>query len=103
LSFLRQVGIGPGDVGRHLLGDLTESVKNNRVRKILRDRQAAMRSVLDRLSVRCISWQDLSSGLSLYVASLGESRGDRTLKRLIDGLRIEIPRHPLTNVDKQSA
>lgn len=96
-SFERQTSIEPDAVNETLFDALSRSVRKTKIRSFLHDNEAKFRDVLNRLSVRCISWKDFADALLDYSEALSESRGDRTLQRLILGLKTEITGHPLSN------
>lgn len=98
-TFEKHVGVRPNSVGTDLLVDLAKSVSHKTVERFLQDHKSAFESALERINVHCIHWQDLSDALKRFTEKLSEKRGDRTLKRLIDGLRTEIADHPLSHVD----
>lgn len=98
-TFEKHVGVPPNLVGTDLMEDLVMSVSKKRVGRFLLEHKTAFRSVLERTNIHCIHWQDLSDTLKRFTEKLSEERGDRTLKRLIDGLRMEIGGHPLSHVE----
>ena len=75
-------------------------MKNERVRKFLDEHSSAAKNTLQRLRVQGIKWQMLLDRLMEVSHSLAQAtgRGDRTLKRLIDGLISEIRDHPLAKL-----
>ncbi len=96
-AFKNQVGVNPGLVGEILVDDLLTSVSSKTVKGFLQENVSAFRNVLGKVNVRCIHWQDFAAAMTSFSATLQDGPGDRTLKRLIDGLVTEIQRHPLSN------
>jgi hypothetical protein len=104
-AFEEQVGLHPGAISDELFEPLLRSVKNHVVRALFRDKEDAIRGTLRRIRVHCISWGSLVEALEAFSGSLGSAKGtgDRTLKRLIDGLVHEIRQHPRSNVQSSPA
>lgn len=92
----------PGDVGEEMYDRLLDSVKNEAVRLIIHEHEAAYRNVLGRAKVTCIDWKSFAAGLVAYRETLGNDCGDRTLKRLLAGLLVAIEEHPLSDVGTSS-
>lgn len=97
-TFSKQIGVSPNALGDLAYDDLVGSVRNKKVRMFLQDNDTVGRDVLSRIKLTVISWQEFFDCLSKFSNRLSDGRGDRTLKRLIDGLTTEIAQHPLSNV-----
>jgi hypothetical protein len=99
-TFKKHVGFETSDCHALPLERLTEAIQNSFASRFFRDNQARARSTLARLNVHCITWSEFAGHLSTFAMTIDANggMGDRTLKRLIDGLLTEINRHPLSNV-----
>lgn len=98
-AFQQQAGFKHDTFGGHVFDDLHAAVSNKTVSSFLQDNEAAVRSALDRININCISWHCLCDALRSFSNSTGEGRGDRTLKKLVEGLMTEIECHPLSHVN----
>jgi hypothetical protein len=96
----RQLGIDTAAIDETLFERLRDAVKNERVRTFLNEHSSAAKDTLRRLRVQGITWQMLLDRLAEISQSLAQATGvgDRTLKRLIDGLISEIRDHPLAKL-----
>jgi hypothetical protein len=96
----RQLGIDTAAIDETLFERLRDAVKNERVRTFLDEHSNAAKDTLRRLRVQGITWQMLLDRLTELSRSLAQATGvgDRTLKRLIDGLISEIRDHPLAKL-----
>jgi hypothetical protein len=77
---------------------LVESLKNHAVSDIIKTHESEFRDYLNRVNINCITWKDFYDRLEAYSDGLSQGKGDRTLKRLINGLMTELVEHPLSNV-----
>jgi hypothetical protein len=84
---------------------LTAAVHNGYVRTYFQNNAERALVTLARLQIHCIHWSDLAASLADFSMAIGsaENVGDRTLKRLLDGLVTEIKRHPLSNTARDDA
>lgn len=101
LTTLRQqLGVDITSIDDALFDRLCSAAKNATVQNHLRGNEAAARSVLQRLRVHGVTWASFTDRLAEFSDSLKvrAGAGDRTLKRLIDGLVEEIRAHPLANL-----
>ena len=78
---------------------LIGQVKNKRTRSYLEERHEKAQRALERLSIQAVHWQDFTMRLELFCAALSDSRGERTIRNIIEGLIKEIKAHPLSNTD----
>ncbi len=97
--FFKQTSIHADDLCGEHFELLDRSVKNPRVKEFFAARPSAIVDVLSRLRVACITWSQFLAALKTYIASIGDTPGDRTLYRLLDGLAKEICNHPLSGVE----
>lgn len=96
-SFREQTGLNHIDVDQDTLSVLESSPQNKTVRAFFAEHREEIGQCLRHLKISCISWTDFLSSLQAYSSCLGTTVGDRTLKRLVDGLIDEILVHPLSN------
>lgn len=96
----KQLGFVATEIDETLFERLRDAVKNERVHKFLDEHSSAAKDTLRRLRVQGVTWQMLLDRLTELSRSLAHatSAGDRTLKRLIDGLISEIRDHPLAKL-----
>jgi hypothetical protein len=99
-SFTTQTGFAPDEINGNITDTLVDAGKGQFVRKILGDNREAMNDVLERIKIHCISWADFRNALVAFAGELENGQGDRTLRRLIDGLATAIAEHPLSNVEE---
>lgn len=97
-TFERQIGVPSDKVDATLFNQMVAGIRSTTVASFLSKNSDAGRSVLDRLQLQCINWQEFSQVLTEYSKGLGSSPGDRTLSALLNGLVYEIEMHPLSNV-----
>lgn len=97
-KFLRETKIDPSEIGVKHLPLLEKSAKNANVRALFAAEPNAINDVLSRLRISCITWEQFHAILATYSESCGSTCGDRTLRRLLDGLVSEIRNHPLSGV-----
>lgn len=100
VTFEQQIGFRHDTFCGHHFDSLLGSVTNSAIRQYLKDHEVSVRSILDRININCINWQTVFDALESLSVSLGEERGERTLKNLVEGLMVEIARHPLSNVHR---
>lgn len=97
LTFEKQVGFKPQDICAESFTMLLDAVHNETLTRSLIHQKDHVTDVLKRLRISCITWQEMLDGLVAYSSALGETPGDRTMRRLIDGFVLEISNHPLSN------
>lgn len=102
VTFQNQTSVAPEKVDERLFPILTESCTNKTVQGFLRSEKEAVIDVLSKLQVSCISWSSLLNRLRQYTSLLGESDGEKTLRRVLDGLALEIERHPLARISGEA-
>lgn len=101
-KFERETGLVIGIQKAETLDSLSETIQNVVVHEFVKQHRSALRSVMERLTVACITWVDIHHRLIAYIESLGDGKGDRTLKIILGGLADEISRHPLSKVGQQA-
>lgn len=96
----KNLGVKKSQISPDLIDDLVGAVDNKVVKPYLSNHRELVKSTLSRLKVSCANWTALADALGRFSAKLdvGGSMGDRTLKRLVDGIVAEIHQHPLSNV-----
>lgn len=97
-KFLKETTINPDEFGVKHFSLLEKAVKNSHVQALYSAEPNAIVDVLSRLRISCITWEALLEALGSYTNKCGDSQGDRTLRRLLEGLASEIRRHPLSGV-----
>jgi hypothetical protein len=97
-KFLQQTSVHPSDLGVEHFPLLESSARSSHVKALFSAHQDVIIDVLSRLRVTCITWKQLLGKLLSYMQNFGDSRGERSLFRLLDGLASEIRAHPLTGV-----
>ncbi|MGC6494367.1 MAG: hypothetical protein ACON5B_16145 [Myxococcota bacterium] len=97
-KFAKQTGIHPRRLDASAFSEMRNGTKNKRVQLFFDEAPDAVKSVLDRLHISCITWQELSDRITNYSDTIDNTTGGRTLKRLLDGLRDAIQSHPLSRV-----
>lgn len=94
--FTKETGEVPEAINASAYEKLEASTDHPILRRFMRDNRKAFESALDRLTVTCITWSEISRSISAYNQALGDTKGDRTLARLLHGLEREIHDHPLS-------
>jgi hypothetical protein len=84
--------------GPHVDGQALDGVDidelPSRVRQLCRDHRSEVSSVLDRMKVAAVTWQDLAARCSAQAKSLEMDRaGDQCLAKLIDGFVAQVEEH----------
>ncbi len=96
--FTREAGIPPESIGSSSYERIRDATDHPVVRRYISEHRSAFESAMDRLTIACVTWSDISTCLDAYRIALGSGRGDRTLCRLLHGLALEIQEHPLSRV-----
>ncbi len=97
--FTREVGQAPAAIASMALDKIEAATEHPVVRKYMKENRERFKSALERLTVACITWNDVSSCINEYVRELGNEKGDRTLSRVLSGLESEVRSHPLSAVE----
>ncbi|WP_070988599.1 hypothetical protein [Halofilum ochraceum] len=100
-NFRRQTSLEPDKLSSQDAALLERSVSNPQVKALFEANRAAIMDVVSRLQVTCATWVEVLAALDQYRDTLSNTRGDRTLRRLLDGLATEIRMHPLSRVEDE--
>ena len=100
-TFESQTGVDSEEVNEDLAAKLIDAAKGQIARQFLGDNQESLKGVLERVNIHCISWLDFRDMLVRFSAKLGDEPGDRTLRKLLNGLATAIAEHPLSKVDDE--
>lgn len=98
-SFEKQTGYTSDEICSLTPVEIASAVKNRHAREFLETNEGAVSSLLSRLEVRCVTWEDLRDQIQSYIDNLGDTLPEQTVKRVLSGLVHEIQVHPLSEVD----
>ena len=96
--FLEETSMSSGALGADHFHLLKESAKNEKVKSLFASKPEVIVDALSRLSISCITWDEVYGKLNHLMDQLGDARGERTLFTLMEGLATEIKDHPLIKV-----
>jgi uncharacterized protein (DUF1778 family) len=97
-NFRKQTSLDPQALSSQDAALLERSVSNPQVRALFAANRDAIEDVVSRIRITCASWLQVLAALERYQEGLGDTHGDRTLRRLLEGLVAEIRMHPLSGV-----
>lgn len=97
-KFYRETSLKPDEIDESKFSLLERSARNLRVRSFFAEESGAIRDALSRLQVSCVTWRHVLEKIHAYSRGLGETCGEQALRTLLDGLSLEIERHPLSGV-----
>jgi hypothetical protein len=94
--FQRETGKAPELLNEAAYDDILSGTSHPTIKRYMGENRSAFESALNRLTISCVTWSDISARLTNYIETLGDEKGDRTLTRLLSGLALEIQQHPLS-------
>lgn len=97
-NFERETGCDAGKQSGKNLDRLFSEISNAALHSFKERHRPIIEDTLNRMLVKCISWSQFHAALTSYSLALGTSKGERTLKNVLDGLANEIASHPLSRV-----
>ncbi|MGE0659882.1 MAG: hypothetical protein AB7F36_09270 [Reyranellaceae bacterium] len=98
-AIIQTIGGRPGQIGGYWI-DVSTSQLKGFARKLHTERSEEFRSVLDRMTITVVSWQDVYQGLKDEIATLDPlSPQDQTLYRLLNGFMNQLQRHKNTGIE----